>query len=163
MQDYDRIVTAGSLVEDSGTGRVRAVGRHGTPLATYRVTDRDAHRVVRSLSLLSEALFAAGARTVHVGIEGVPPLRDAKQARSLLSAPVRPTQLVLSTVHLMGTAGMGSDPLRSVTAHTGAVHDTAGLYVADASLFPGPVGVNPMLTIMALATRVAGGIIEGWP
>lgn len=163
MQDYNRIVTAGSLVEDSGTGRVRAMGRAGAPLATYRVSDRDAQQVVRSLSLLSQALFAAGARTVHVGIEGAPPLTSPGQARSLLSPAIRPTRLVLSTVHLMGTAGMGADPLRSVCSGAGAVHDTAGLYVADASLFPGPVGVNPMLTIMALATRVAGGIMDGWP
>lgn len=163
MQDYNRIVTAGSLVEDSGTGRVRAVGRAGRPLATYRVTDRDAQQVVRSLSLLSQALFAAGARTVHVGIEGVPPLTSPGQADSLLSAPIRPTRLVLSTVHLMGTAGMGADPSQSVCGGTGAVHDTVGLHVADASLFPGPVGLNPMLTIMALATRVSGGIMDGWP
>jgi choline dehydrogenase-like flavoprotein len=40
------------------------------------------------------------------------------------------------------------------------VHDTAGLMVADASVFPTPIGVNPMETIMALATRSAGHIID---
>jgi choline dehydrogenase-like flavoprotein len=163
MEEYNHMVTAGSLVEDSGTGRVRAVGLAGTPVASYRVTDRDAHRVVRSLALVSEALFAAGARTVHTTIDGLPPLTSPRQARALPSTPIHPTRLALSTVHLMGTAGLGADPLSSVCDPAGAVHDTADLYVADASLFPGPVGVNPMLTIMALATRVAGGIIEGWP
>lgn len=162
MRDYNRIVTAGSLVEDTGTGRVRAVGRAGSPLATYRVTERDAHQVVRSLALLSELLLTAGARSVHVGIEGFAPVVGLRQARSLRDLAVHPSRLVLSTVHLMGTAGMGADPMGSVCSGLGEVHDTADLYVADASLFPGPVGVNPMLTIMALATRVAGGIIEGW-
>jgi choline dehydrogenase-like flavoprotein len=71
--------------------------------------------------------------------------------------------MLLSTVHLMGTAGLGTDALQSVCDPHGAVHDTVDLHVADASLFPGPVGVNPQLTVMALATRVAAGIIDGWP
>ena len=162
MQDYSRMITAGVLVEDSGAGRVRAVGRDGAPVATYRLADADARQVVRGLSLVAEALFAAGASTVHLGIEGVRPLAGPAEARTLLSTAIRPSRLMLSTVHLMGTAGLGADPLRAVCDGTGAVHDAAGLYVADASLFPGPVGVNPMLTIMALATRVAGGIIDGW-
>ncbi len=118
--------------------------------------------MVRGLSLVAEALFAAGARSVHLGIEGLPPLAGPAEARALLSTAIRPSRLMLTTVHLMGTAGLGADPLRAVCDGTGAVHDAADLYVADASLFPGPVGVNPMLTIMALATRVAGGIIDGW-
>ena len=46
-------------------------------------------------------------------------------------------------------------PLRAVTDDYGFVHDAAGLMVADASLFPTPIGVNPMETIQALATRAA--------
>ncbi len=38
---------------------------------------------------------------------------------------------------------------------SGHVWDLPGLYVADASLFPTAIGVNPQITIMALATRVA--------
>jgi choline dehydrogenase-like flavoprotein len=43
----------------------------------------------------------------------------------------------------------------------GRVYDAAGLYVADASLLPGPVGVNPQESVMALATLVAQGLITG--
>jgi choline dehydrogenase-like flavoprotein len=42
------------------------------------------------------------------------------------------------------------------------VYDTEGLYVADASLFPSPIGINPMETIMALATRNGERILEAW-
>lgn len=163
MQDYNRIVTAGALIEDSGSGRVRVAARNGPPVVTYRVSERDARKVVRGLGLLSEVLFAAGARTVHLGIDGVAPLHGPGDIAAVLAEPVRPSRLALSTVHLMGTAAMGADPVSAVCDGSGAVHDSAGLYVADASLFPGPVGVNPMLTIMALATRVAAGIVDGWP
>ena len=53
---------------------------------------------------------------------------------------------------------MGSDARTSVTNAYGQVHDEEGLYVADASLFPKSSHVNPYLTIMALADRVAGNV-----
>ena len=53
---------------------------------------------------------------------------------------------------------MGSDPATSVTDPDGAVRGAEGLYVADGSLLPGSVGVNPMMTIIACAMRVAEGV-----
>ena len=55
---------------------------------------------------------------------------------------------------------MGNDPSAAVTDGFGQVHGTDGLMVADASVFPTPIGVNPMETIMALATRTAGYVID---
>jgi choline dehydrogenase-like flavoprotein len=40
------------------------------------------------------------------------------------------------------------------------VRGAKNLYVADASLFPTAPGVNPMVTVMALAARVADAVIE---
>jgi choline dehydrogenase-like flavoprotein len=57
---------------------------------------------------------------------------------------------------------MGGDPTRHVCDSYGRVYNTDGLYVADASLFPSPIGINPMETIMALATRNAERILETW-
>jgi len=61
----------------------------------------------------------------------------------------------LFTVHMMGTCRMGSTPRKSVVDLSGELWDLPGCYVADASLFPTAVGVNPQVTIMALATLVA--------
>jgi choline dehydrogenase-like flavoprotein len=66
----------------------------------------------------------------------------------------------LFTVHLMGTARMSDDPRRGVVDSFGAFHGVRGLFVADASLFPGPIGVNPMETILALAMRNALRLIS---
>jgi long-chain-alcohol oxidase len=55
----------------------------------------------------------------------------------------------------MGTARMGSRPNDSVVNLSGELWDLPGCYVADASVFPTAIGVNPQLTIMALATRIA--------
>jgi choline dehydrogenase-like flavoprotein len=60
----------------------------------------------------------------------------------------------------MGTARMGGDRAHAVTDSYGLVHDADRLMVADASLFPTPIGVNPAETISALATRSAHHVIE---
>jgi choline dehydrogenase-like flavoprotein len=161
MAAYNHIVTAGVLVEDTGSGRVRALGREGV-LPTYRLVERDAERVARSVLLTAEAMLEAGAHTVHLPFAGRAPLHDADDLRRARAIPVAGADMALLTVHLMGTARLGTDPMQAVCDPRGAVHDAVGLSVADASLFPAPVGVNPMLTIMALATRVAGRIIDDW-
>jgi choline dehydrogenase-like flavoprotein len=162
MALYNRTVTAGVLVEDTSSGRVRAIGREGV-LATYRVSDRDTSTIIRSALRLSEAMFEAGARVVHLPFEGVGAVRHADELRTVAALPIVPEDLGTLTVHLMGTARLGTDPTRAVCDPWGAIYDRSGLSVADASLFPTPIGVNPMLTVQALATRVAWHIADGWP
>lgn len=159
MADYNHMVTAGCLVEDTGTGRVRHVPGLGAHV-TYQINDRDAARVVRGVGLIAELMFAAGARRVLLPFAGAPQVRDPAGLRDLLAGPVRTRSLELFTVHLMGTARMSDDPKRGVTDRYGAFHGVRGLFVADASLFPGPIGINPMETILAIATRNAGRLIE---
>jgi choline dehydrogenase-like flavoprotein len=158
MAEYDRIVTAGVLVEDTSTGRVRARG--GRASATYALDDRDAAAIVRGVALLSEAMFAAGARRVILPFEGLPDLTRPEDAVALRDRRIDKRSMELFTVHMMGTAAMGADPARHPCDPYGGVRRAEGLFVADASLFPSPVGVNPMETIMALATRNAERFLE---
>ncbi len=61
----------------------------------------------------------------------------------------------LASTHVQGSCRMGDDPARSVVDRNGESHDVKRLFVGDASLIPRTLSVNPSLTIMALATRVA--------
>ena len=72
----------------------------------------------------------------------------------ILNSAVDRNWSTLFSAHQMGTCRMGADPRTSVCDERGAVREIAGLYVADASLFPASSGVNPMITIMALAKLV---------
>ena len=158
MLDYNHFVTAGVLVEDTTVGRVRTRG--GRPVASYQINERDAAAIVRGIALLSELLFAAGARRIVLPFDGLPDLVGPDEARDLLGRRVPRASMELFTVHMMGTAAMGGDPERHVCDPFGRVRRTGGLYVSDASLLPTPVGVNPMETIMALATRNAERFLE---
>ncbi len=60
-----------------------------------------------------------------------------------------------ASTHVQGSCRMGDDPERSAVDRNGQVHGVPGLYVGDGSLVPRTLSVNPSLTIMALATRLA--------
>ena len=77
----------------------------------------------------------------------------------------------LATVHPLGGCAMADDAAQGVVNHKcqvfnsnagGSVH--AGLYVCDGAAMPGAIGVNPLLTITAVAERAAALIAEdrGW-
>jgi choline dehydrogenase-like flavoprotein len=159
MADYNHIVTAGPLVSDTGTGRIRNVPGLG-PLVFYQLTERDAALVQRGVELTAEALFTAGARRVLLPFDGAPEVRDPDELRRLLARPVPKRSLQLFSIHLMGTARMSEDPRRGVVGSFGEFHGTPGLFVTDASVFPGPIGINPMETVIALAMRNARQLIE---
>lgn len=64
------------------------------------------------------------------------------------------------TVHPLGGSPMGRDEREGVVDSYGEVFNYPGLYVADGSVMPGPVGANPSLTIAALADRTADRILD---
>ena len=159
MAQYNHIVTAGPLVSDTGTGRVRMVPGLG-PQVFYQLSDTDAARMVRGVQLTAEALFAAGARRILLPFDDAPDVHDPGELARLLARPVAKRSLELYSVHLMGTARMNADPRLGVVDSFGAVHGVPGLLVTDASLFPSPLGINPMETVIALALRNAHRMIE---
>jgi choline dehydrogenase-like flavoprotein len=158
MQHYDRMVLAGMLCEDTATGRVRTID--GKPQAFYQLNEADAANLKRGTVLLSELLFAAGAKRILLPFHGAAELHSADEARRLLDREIPARGWEVLTVHMMGTARMGGDRSACVVDPWGHVHDADRLMVTDASLFPTPIGVNPMETIMALATRAAAHVID---
>jgi choline dehydrogenase-like flavoprotein len=158
MHDYDKMVIAGMLVEDTNVGRVRTIGGH--PQAFYQLSDFDAEKLKRGVGLLSELLFAAGAKKILLPFEGVDDLHGPDDVHRIFTSTIPKRSMEVVTVHMMGTARMGKERDRAVTDDFGFVHDTERLLVSDASLFPTPIGVNPMETIQALATRTAAHILD---
>jgi choline dehydrogenase-like flavoprotein len=108
-----------------------------------------------------EMLLAAGAEAVYPQIAGLPEILSGRDGIDLVErGPTDPRCYALATSHLFGTCRIGSDPSRSVVAPDFRVHGREGLYVADASVFPTPTGVNPQHAIMALARVAAQRVLD---
>jgi choline dehydrogenase-like flavoprotein len=158
VRAYDHIASTGVHLSDRSAGRVGLAG-DGSLKITYRLTEEDSTRLLFGIARAAELLYAAGATEVYPQIAGIPIIPKARIA-DLESSPPRSAALRLEAFHPMGTAHMDSNPGRGVTGTDGAVHGASGLYVADGSLLPSSIGVNPMMTIIAMASRVARQMAE---
>ncbi len=129
----------------------------------YRVSAHDGANLLAGIVGMADIAFAGGAtrvstlHTVPIDIERAqwtPAYRDAFAER-LRRLGYGPNRQIFFSAHQMGSARMGADSKTSVVDPNGAVWGYDNLLVADASLFPQASGVNPMLTIYAMAARVA--------
>ena len=154
---FRRGALLGFYVSDTSAGRVRA-GPDGRPIVTYRLNDLDTRRALLGLVTAARILFAAGAERVHLGLPGLGSVSSATELAAVERGRLRPWHLRLTAFHPMGTVRMGGDPERSVLDPRGAHRGAERLWVADASIFPTCVGVNPQMTIMAFAHRTAEAI-----
>lgn len=135
----------------------------GRPVVHYRLTDEVVGALARGTRASARIFFGAGAVRMHAPLASPPELRAAEVAE--IDDRIRAEHFLAGTVpvsaaHLMGGCGMGRTAADSVTDSWGRVHEHPWLRVADASLFPDSLRINPYLTIMALADRVAEAIRE---
>jgi choline dehydrogenase-like flavoprotein len=158
MADYASMAAFGVMVEDRDSVGSVSSAATGAPLIRYQLGRADARRLVFGIKQVARILFAAGAREVYPSIHGFEVLTDAKQIAQIDEARVAARDLTLSAYHPMGTCRMGEDPARTVVNSYLEVHGSAGLFVADASVFPSALGVNPQATVMAFAARTAAFI-----
>jgi choline dehydrogenase-like flavoprotein len=136
------------------------VNAAGQPVVHYTLARETIEALVNGTRAAAQIFFAAGAVRMHAPIANPPIIErgDAYRARVLIHARHFLTgQVSVSAAHLMGGCAMGQ-PHSAVTDSYGRVHGVPWLRIADASLFPDAVEVNPYLTVMALADRVAEGI-----
>lgn len=142
-------------------GRVRA--RRGTlePALTYRLDPQDVAILQRSLWVMAEIAFAAGAKRILPGVAGLPDeMHSLAEAEALRKDRIRATQLVSASNHAFSTTRMHGDPARGVVDEWGRCHDVDGLYIVDTGIFPQCPAVNPMFTGMALAHRASAAISD---
>ncbi|HVU01590.1 MAG TPA: GMC family oxidoreductase [Polyangiaceae bacterium] len=142
----------GGMVHDDGGGRVTSLFGHR--VLTYRLSPEDSDATSKILRRLAETFFAAGAREVFLPILGLGPV-DADALRRLDLDRVPRRRLECSSQHPLGSARMGVSPEHAVVDPAGKCYELDGLYVADGSVVPTSLGVNPQETIMAMATRIA--------
>jgi choline dehydrogenase-like flavoprotein len=142
----------GLMVSDTSRGRVRR--RAGRLEIRYDLNRQDVATFKRGLELLCELYFAAGAEVVYPPVAGVEELHGG-DLEPLRQWDLRAGHLVLMAFHPLGTARADARPSHGVVDPDLKLHGVEGIYVADGSVVPSSIGVNPQITIMALATRLA--------
>jgi choline dehydrogenase-like flavoprotein len=152
-ETYDRVASFGLMVSDTSRGRVRVV--RDRTIVTYNLNDTDVARLQRGIERLAAIFFAAGARAVITPVHGFDEIRSPDELERLRTARIHASDLALSAHHPLGTAAIGRDPRSSVIDTDHQLHDVPGLFVIDGAAVPSSLGVNPQVTIMALATRAA--------
>jgi len=146
-------------VRAESTGTVRN-GWFDKPVVRYTLDRADMERFRQGTYLIAKLHFAAGARAVIAGIHGAPYKMGPDEVERLKDAPLDPRRYVAILSHLFGGCVMGADPARSVCDERGRVHGYERLHVADASVIPSNLGVNPQHTIMALARHFANRMLD---
>lgn len=134
------------------------VDRTGRPVVHYRFTPQVMRGLVQGAITSAKIFFAAGAVRVHLPVAQCSTIEraEAERLNQIAEHPdFKPGKVPISAAHLQGGCAMGRGPADSVTDAYGRVHGIPWLFVADSSLFPHSLEINPYLTIMALADRVA--------
>jgi choline dehydrogenase-like flavoprotein len=174
-----RIAPLIAITRDGGAGRT-TITRAGRVRIDYRL-DASGVRTLRH-ALVSMARLARAAGATEMVAIGSPPTWHGRGGHApggeaaafarfeadLAAFDLSPNRGSVFSAHQLGTARMGADPRGHPCDPWGRVRlgdrsdrPVAGLFVADGSLAPTGLGVNPMITIMALARRVSRAILDG--
>ena len=144
---------AGVLLCDEGVGRVTVGATR--PKVHYQLDPADAQRLQRGIAAGAELYLAAGAAVSVTGHTPAKHLRSGADFAELWAASTAPGRVSLFSFHQMGTARMGGSRHHDVVDPSGALWGVPNVLVADASIFPTASGVNPQITVYALADVVA--------
>jgi hypothetical protein len=157
MAEFSRAAVWVLPLRSQGEGAVRLGWRAGS--ISFDLHPGDLRNLRRGLRRAAELMFAAGAREVVCPVHGLPDRIRPEQLALIETASDDPAAYPLAMSHLFGTARMSLQPDGGVVGTDFRVHGTDNLYVVDSSVFPTNLGVNPQLTIMALARLAAGRIL----
>lgn len=146
-------------VHDEPVGRVRPRG-DGGPKISYHLSPDDRRKLREGAKRNAEIFLAAGAREVMIPSLEPLILRSPKEVDRCDALSIEPNKIFLYSAHPQGGCAFGSDPQKAVVAPSGESFEVKNLFIADASLFPTSLGVNPQLTIMALSQLLSRNVIS---
>ena len=146
------------MISDKGEGKVRATS-DGRADVTYDFAPDDIERIKKGMVETARVMLAGGAREIFTPVYGVGKHTTAESLAEALK-PTTIKDFTLYAAHPMSTCRMGIDPKTSVIAPSGETHNIPGLHIADASVFPTSLGVNPQLTTLAVGTQIGRRMLQ---
>lgn len=160
MGEYRKMAMWVTAVRAEAVGRIKR-GFFGEVSVEYGFGRPDMERLRKGLAILARTHFAAGAKKIIPGVFGLPYEIGPDQVGLLEEGPLDPRAYILIASHLFGGTTMHKDATRGVCDENGRVHGYEGLVIADASVIPTTLGVNPQHTIMALARTFSERLLAG--
>lgn len=160
IEESDHMASFGVMIADSASSGVVYPGPGGLPVVRYSLTKADVDRMHRGFLYAGDMAWAAGARRLHPTCIAQSRVDTREEWERFRRLELKASDLMLTSYHPLGSCRMGPDPKTSVVGLDHQTHDVKGLYIVDGSTVPGPLGVNPQVTIMAMATRAAGCIAD---
>ncbi len=158
MLNNRKLLSAVTLIHDENVGRVHWDG--GRKRIDYDLSDRDFKSMQAAFRAAAQIWFAAGARRVFLPTLAKVVIEKKSEIDSVINGLRNEKQRYrLTSYHPQGTMRMGSDPKTSVVGPDGRCHELDNVYVADASLFPTTLLVNPQLTVYALSSYVSDRVL----
>jgi choline dehydrogenase-like flavoprotein len=157
-----RVAGIGLLLRDRSEGEVGA-SRDGSPRVRYRLGRTDVEHVHTGVDGAAQILEAAGAERIfssHQRLVSYEPGRSTRASflRAADAVGYGPGRCVFYGFHLMGTARIGGSPATAACRPDGELWDVRNAVVVDGSVFPSASGVNPMITIEAIAHMNASAL-----
>ncbi|GAA5798790.1 hypothetical protein HPULCUR_004196 [Helicostylum pulchrum] len=170
----DCMVSLLNVIRDKDSiGTVEYDKSSSIPVYDYSLSKHDELSLTICIERNVKILAAAGAREIYTGQANVKPFtfrqgekssvdnpRFIKWLESVRKGGILTTSTALISVHQLGSCRMGITPKLSVVQPTGETWEVKNLHVADGSVFPTAVGVNPMVTIEAIALDISRSIIS---
>jgi len=156
MESMSSTIPIGVLLRDRDGGEVR-VGRDGEPVVRYKLSPFDTGHLRTGIDGAAQLLEAAGARRIfssHAKWVAYEPGQMGSRTQFLADADAAgygAGQCSLNSFHIMGSARVGGSPTTSVCDPGGQTWEARDLYVLDGSSFPTASGVNPQISIQAIA------------
>ena len=163
MEGLPNSAPIGVLLRDRDGGEVR-VGRDGEPVVRYRLSPFDTRHARIGIDGAAQILEAAGARRIFSShskwVSYDPGERGGRERfnRDADAAGYGAGRCIWNSFHIMGSARMGGSPATAACNPRGETWDVRDLYVCDGSSFPTASGVNPMISIEAIAHMNASAL-----
>jgi choline dehydrogenase-like flavoprotein len=163
MHLYPHIGATIILVKEiDSSGRV-SVNNEGRAEISYTLRGRDLQYLKHGVAVGAHVQFAAGAKKVMTLHSRRTEFKSPEEIeKKLASSDWGINQLALYSAHPLGTCRMGADPHTSVVDSHCQAHDIKGVFVIDGSVTPTSLGVNPQVTILAVAEKSAEWLAENF-
>ncbi|MBI2520648.1 MAG: GMC family oxidoreductase [Bdellovibrio sp.] len=153
MSEVNHFTNFSSMLKDVSEGQLILTPWGALPY--YYVTPELMRNAQESLKMMAKIFFKAGAKKVYLPIQGREAITSMDPISNLDNESIHPARIIISAHHPLGTCRMARTEALGAVSPDGEFFGVKNLVVTDGSTIPGPLGVNPQVTIMANSLRVA--------